>query len=62
MLGGGDLTDFSAHTFLELHGPWQLEGGITAERWRFPILQSSPANNVTVTFGVILNPPAKRAP
>jgi Capsule assembly protein Wzi len=62
MIGGGDLTDFSAHTFLELHGPLQLEGSLTAERWRFPILQSSPANNFTATFGVVLSSPAKRAP
>lgn len=61
MLGGGDLTDFSAHCFWQLQGPWQVEGGVTEERWRFPILRSSAANNVTATFGVIYTPPAKGA-
>jgi hypothetical protein len=59
MLGGGDLTDFSAHTFLQLHGPWQVEGRVTAERWQFPILRTSAANNVTASFGIIFTPPAK---
>jgi len=62
MVGGGDLTDFSAHTFLQLHGPWQLEGRVTAERWKFPILRTSAANNVTASFGMIFTPPAKGAP
>jgi hypothetical protein len=59
MIGGGNLTDFSANGFWQLRGPWQLEGGITAERWRFPILRSSPADTVTATFGLIFTPPAK---
>jgi hypothetical protein len=61
MIGGGDLTDFSAHTFLQLHGPWQLDAGVTAERWRFPILRASAANNVTASFGIIFTPLAKGA-
>jgi hypothetical protein len=61
MLGGGDLTDFTAHSLWQLRGPWQLEGSITAERWRFPILQTSPQNNVTASFGVTLTPPFKYA-
>lgn len=61
MIGGGDLTDFSAHSLWQLRGPWQLEGSLTAERWRFPILQSSPQNNVTATFGVTFTPPFKSA-
>jgi hypothetical protein len=59
MIGGGDLTDFSVHSLWQLRGPWQLEGNLTAERWRFPILQSSPQNNVTATFGVTFTPPFK---
>jgi len=61
MLGGGDLTDFSAHSLWRFRGPWQLEGSLTAERWRFPILQSSSRNNVTATFGVTYSPPYKSA-
>ena len=61
MIGGGGLTDFSAHTFLQLHGPWQVECRVTAERWRFPILRTSAANNVTASFGIIFTPPAKGA-
>lgn len=61
MIGGGDLTDFSAHSLWQLKGPWQLEGSVTAERWRFPILQSSPQNNVTASFGVTFTPPFKSA-
>jgi len=61
MIGGGDLTDFSAHSLWQLRGPWQLEGSLTAERWRFPILQSSPQNNVTATFGITFTPPFKAA-
>ncbi len=61
MIGGGDLTDFSAHSLWQLKGPWQLEGSLTAERWRFPVLQSSPQNNVTATFGVTFTPPFKSA-
>jgi hypothetical protein len=61
MIGGGDLTDFTAHSLWQLRGPWQLEGSLTAERWRFPILQSSPQNNVTATFGVTFTPPFKSA-
>lgn len=61
MIGGGDLTDFTAHSLWQLRGPWQLEGSLTAGRWRFPILQSSPQNNVTATFGVTFTPPFKSA-
>jgi hypothetical protein len=61
MIGGGDLTDFSAHSLWQLRGPWQLEGSLTAERWRFPILNSSPQNNVTASFGVTFTPPFKSA-
>ncbi|MFZ0305795.1 MAG: capsule assembly Wzi family protein [Terracidiphilus sp.] len=61
MIGGGDLTDFSAHTLWQLKGPWQLEGSLTAERWRFPILQSSLQNVVTAAFGVTFTPPYKAA-
>ncbi len=61
MIGGGDLTDFTAHSLWQLRGPWQLEGSVTAERWRFPILQSSPQNNVTTSFGVTFTPPFKSA-
>jgi hypothetical protein len=59
MIGGGDLTEFSAHSLWQLRGPWQIEGSLTAERWRFPILQSSPQNNVTATFGITFTPPFK---
>jgi len=61
MIGGGDLTDFSAHSLWQLRGPWQLEGSVTAERWRFPILNSSPQHNVTASFGVTFTPPYKSA-
>jgi hypothetical protein len=61
MLGGGGLTDFSAHIFLQLHGPWQVEGRVTAERWGFPILRASTARNVAASFGLIFTPPAKGA-
>ena len=61
MIGGGDLTDFSAHSLWQLRGPWQLEGSVTAERWRFPVLQSSPENNVTASFGVSFTPTFKSA-
>lgn len=61
MIGGGNLTDFSAHSLWQLRGPWQVEGGLTAERWRFPILRTSAANNVTATFGLIFTPPSKGA-
>jgi len=61
MIGGGDLTDFSAHTFLQLHGPWQIDGRVTAERWRFPVLRASAADNVTASFGIIFAPAARRA-
>ena len=59
MIGGGDLTDFSAKSFWQLHGPWQVEGSLTAERWHFPILRASPADTVSATFGVIFTPRAK---
>ncbi len=61
MIGGGDLTDFAAHSLWQLRGPWELEGSLTAERWRFPILQPSPQKNVTATFGVTFTPPFKSA-
>ncbi len=61
MVGGGGLTDFSAHTFLQLRGPWQVDCRVTAERWRFPILGTSAANNVTASLGIIFTPPAKGA-
>jgi hypothetical protein len=61
MIGGGNLTDFSAHTLWKFRGPWQVEGSLTAEHWHFPILQSSPKNNVTATFGVTFSPPYKPA-
>jgi len=59
MIGGGDLTDFSAHTFWQLGESWQAEGGFTTERWRFPILRPTAANNVTASFGLIFTPPMK---
>ena len=61
MIGGGDLTDISAHTLWLLKGPWQLEGSLTAERWYFPVLQSTPQNNFTATFGITFTPPFKSA-
>jgi hypothetical protein len=59
MLEGGDLTDFTAHSLWQLHGMWHLEGSITAERWRFPILQPAPQHNVTASFGVTFTPSFK---
>jgi len=61
MIGGGNLTDFSGHCLWQLRGPWQLEGRVTGERWRFPILRSSAADVVTASFGLVFAPPAKGA-
>jgi hypothetical protein len=61
MIGGGDITDFSAHTLWQLHGPLELEGSLTAERWRFPILEPGPQHNVTASFGLTFTPPYKSA-
>jgi hypothetical protein len=61
MIGGGDLTDFSAHSYWQIHNSWQLEGSVTAERWKFPILQPGPQRNVTAAFGVTFTPPYKSA-
>ena len=58
-IGGGDLTDYSSSAWWQLKGPWQVHGAVTAERWQFPILRSTPQTTVTATFGVILTPPAK---
>jgi len=61
MIGGGNLTDFSGHFLWQLRGPWQVEGRVTKEYWRFPILRSSAANVVTASFGLVFAPPAKGA-
>ena len=59
MIGGGDLTDISAHSLWQIGERWHLEGSITAERWGFPVLDTSRQNNVTATFGVTYTPPFK---
>jgi hypothetical protein len=62
MIGGGNLTDFSAHyRWVQPRGPWQVDAGVTAERWRFPILQSAAQHVVTGSFGVVFTPLAKGA-
>ncbi len=61
MIGGGNLTDFSGHCLWQLRGPWQVEGRVTGEYWRFPILRSSAADVVTASFGFVFTPPAKGA-
>lgn len=61
MLDGGNLTDFSGHCLWQLRGPWQLEGRVTGEYWRFPILRSSAADVVTASFGLVFTPLAKGA-
>lgn len=60
MIGGGGLTDFSAHSFYQLHGSWQLDGSVTAERWHFPILKSGSPNVVTAAIGITFTPPYQR--
>lgn len=62
MIGGGDLTDFSGHyRWVERHGPWQVNGSLTAERWRFPVLRSNAQHVVTASIGVVFTPLAKNA-
>lgn len=60
MIGGGNLTDFSAHyRWQQQHGPWQAEAGLTTERWRFPVLESASQHVVTAIVGLVFTPLTK---
>jgi hypothetical protein len=61
MIGGGDLTDVSAGASWRVAGPWRVEGEITGERWRFPILRPSAVRPVTATIGLSFTPPPRGA-
>jgi Capsule assembly protein Wzi len=57
-LRGGELRDLRINTDLALSSHWQLSAAVQQERWRFPIVSTTPANNVTTTIQLSFHPKA----
>jgi len=56
MIGGGGLDDIGLHSSWQLRNLWHIEGGVTVERWKFPVLRDTPATTVAATIGVVYTP------
>jgi hypothetical protein len=46
------------NTDLALSSHWQLSAAVQQERWRFPIVSTTPANDVTTTIQLSFHPKA----
>jgi membrane-associated phospholipid phosphatase len=55
-LGGGGLTDFSTAVDWLVKRDFQISSTVQYEHWNFPLVSSTPKNNVAVGFQVMLWP------
>jgi membrane-associated phospholipid phosphatase len=52
LLGGGGLNDFGASLSWNVHRDWFFSGSMQYERWKFPLLASTPQSNIATQFQV----------
>jgi hypothetical protein len=58
-LRGGDLTDLRLAADIAVRPEWQMHIEAQEERWRFPLLSTTPNHNVTATVQLSYRPSAR---